>query len=161
MHQGFSGEAKRAVEVLYIYIYMWEDRSQKDHNDKPNLRFFHGNFWPVISQDVRKPRFSISIPRGPNPPPCHSHSHSQRRRRGCGCGCGCGLSGTVLYLRTWCPVRTPMASQLRSQSGKHTWPEWPETAGSKRFQANATGNNSRNGFQANLGWFGTDFKTFF
>ena len=24
------------------------------------------------------------------------------------------------------------------QSGKHTWPEWPEIAGSKRFQANGS-----------------------
>ena len=46
--------------------HIWEDGSQKVNNDDPELRFFHGSFWPVIGHAVRKPCFSTSIPRGPN-----------------------------------------------------------------------------------------------
>ena len=44
--------------------HIWEDRSRKVNNDEPDLRFVHGNFWPVISRTVRKPCFSAWIPRG-------------------------------------------------------------------------------------------------
>jgi len=57
------------ISLLAIYeiiSHIWEDAPWKVNNDKPDLRFFHGNFWPVISQTVRKPCFSTSIPRGPN-----------------------------------------------------------------------------------------------
>ena len=49
-----------------IISHIWEDRSRKVNNDQPGFRFFHGSFWPVISQAVRKPCFSTSIPRGPD-----------------------------------------------------------------------------------------------
>ena len=42
---------------LAILINIWhirEDGSQKVNNDEPDLGFFHGNVWPVISQAVRK-----------------------------------------------------------------------------------------------------------
>ena len=45
---------------------IWEDGSRKVNMNEPNLRIYHGNFWPVMSQAVRKPCFSTSIPRGPN-----------------------------------------------------------------------------------------------
>ena len=54
------------LAIHKIISHIWEDRSRKVNNDEPDLRFFHGNFWPVISQAVRKPCFSTSIPRGPN-----------------------------------------------------------------------------------------------
>ena len=44
--------------------HIWEDGSRKVNNDEPDLRCFHGNFRPVISQAVRKPCFSNSHPRG-------------------------------------------------------------------------------------------------
>ena len=53
------------LAILINIWHIWEDRSRKVNNDEPDLRFFHGNFWPVISQAVRKPCFSTSIPRGP------------------------------------------------------------------------------------------------
>ena len=53
--------------------------------NEPDLRFFHGNFRPVISQAVRKPCFSASIPRGPNlcilGPPTWISRRRRRRRR--------------------------------------------------------------------------------
>ena len=55
------------LAILINIWHIWEDRSRKVNNDEPDLRFFHGNFWPVISHAVRKPCFSTSIPRGPNP----------------------------------------------------------------------------------------------
>ena len=54
------------LAILINIWHIWEDRSRKVNNDEPDLRFFHGNFWPVISRTVRKPCFSTSIPRGPN-----------------------------------------------------------------------------------------------
>ena len=54
------------LAIHKIISHIWEDISRKVNNDEPDLRFFHGNFWPVISQAVRKPCFSTSIPRGPN-----------------------------------------------------------------------------------------------
>mgnify|MGYP001489833625 CR=1 FL=1 len=54
------------LAIHKIISHIWEDRSRKVNNDEPDLRFFHGNFRPVISQAVRKPCFSTSIPRGPN-----------------------------------------------------------------------------------------------
>ena len=38
----------------HVFWHTWEDRSRKVNNDEPDLRFYHGNFWPVISQAVRK-----------------------------------------------------------------------------------------------------------
>ena len=49
-----------------IISHIWEDAPRKVNNDEPDLRFFHGNFWPVISWTVQKPCFSTSTPRGPN-----------------------------------------------------------------------------------------------
>ena len=54
------------LAIHKIISHIWEDGSRKVNNDEPDLRFFHGNFRPVISQAVRKPCFSTSIPRGPN-----------------------------------------------------------------------------------------------
>ena len=54
------------LAIHKIISHIWEDRSRKVNNDEPDFRFFHGNFWPVINQAVRKPCFSTSIPRGPN-----------------------------------------------------------------------------------------------
>merc|ERR1712070_617785 len=63
----FSGSKIPLLAIHKIISHIWEDRSRKVNNDEPNLRFYHGNFRPVISQAVRKPCFSTSIPRGPNP----------------------------------------------------------------------------------------------
>ena len=61
-------ESKSPLSAIHKIIWhIWEPRSRKVNNDEPDLRFFHGNFWPVISHAVRKPCFSTSIPRGPNP----------------------------------------------------------------------------------------------
>ena len=54
------------LAIHKMISHIWEDGSRKVNNDEPDLRFFHGNFRPVISQAVRKPCFSTSIPRGPN-----------------------------------------------------------------------------------------------
>ena len=54
------------LAIHKITSHTWEDAPRKVNNDEPDLRFFHGNFWPVISRTVRKPCFSTSIPRGPN-----------------------------------------------------------------------------------------------
>ena len=62
----FSGSKIPLLAIHKIISHIWEDRSRKVNNDEPDLRFFHGNFRPVISQAVRKPCFSTSIPRGPN-----------------------------------------------------------------------------------------------
>ena len=67
--QIFEQLPKSKIPLLAIHktiSHIWEDGSQKVNNDEPELRFFHGNFRPVISQAVRKPCFSTSIPRGPN-----------------------------------------------------------------------------------------------
>ena len=65
----FEQLPKSQIPLLAIHkiiSHIWEDRSRKVNNDQPDFRFFHGNFWPVISQAVRKPCFSAWIPRGPN-----------------------------------------------------------------------------------------------
>ena len=62
----FSGSKIPLLAIHKIISHIWEDRSRKVNNDEPDLRFFHGNFWPVISRTVRKPCFSAWIPRGPN-----------------------------------------------------------------------------------------------
>ena len=54
------------LAIHKIISHIWEDGSRKVNNDESDLNFFHGNFRPVISQAVRKPCFSTSIPRGPN-----------------------------------------------------------------------------------------------
>ena len=54
------------LAILINIWHTWEDRSQTVNNDEPDVSFFHGNFWPVISQAVRKSCFSAWIPRGPN-----------------------------------------------------------------------------------------------
>ena len=54
------------LAIHKMISHIWEDRSRKVNNGEPDLRFFHGNFRPVISRTVRKPCFSTSIPRGPN-----------------------------------------------------------------------------------------------
>ena len=43
------------LAILINIWHIWEDRSRKVNNDEPDLRFFHGNFWPVISRTIRKP----------------------------------------------------------------------------------------------------------
>ena len=43
------------LAILINIWHIWEDRSRKVNNDEPDLRFFHGNLWPVISRTVRKP----------------------------------------------------------------------------------------------------------
>ena len=61
-------KSKSPLLAIYKIIWhIWQPRSRKVNNDEPDLRFFHGNFWPVISHAVRNPCFSTSIPRGPNP----------------------------------------------------------------------------------------------
>ena len=62
----FSGSKIPLLAIHKIISHIWEDRSRKVNNDEPGFRFFYGNFWPVISQAVRKPCFSAWIPRGPN-----------------------------------------------------------------------------------------------
>ena len=54
------------LAIHKIISHIWEDRSRKVNNGEPGFRFFHWNFWPVISQAVRKSCFSAWIPRGPN-----------------------------------------------------------------------------------------------
>ena len=62
-------KSKSPLSAIHKIIWhIWEPRSRKVNNDEPDLRFFHGNFWPVISHAVRKPCFSTSIPRGQNLP---------------------------------------------------------------------------------------------
>ena len=65
----FEQLPKSKIPLLAIHkiiSHKWEDRSRKVNNGEPDLRFVHGNFWPVISRTVRKPCFLTSIPRGPN-----------------------------------------------------------------------------------------------
>ena len=66
------------LAIHKIISHIWEDRSRKVNNDEPDLRFFHGNVWPVISQAIPKPCFSTSIPRGQI---CVSWISRRRRRR--------------------------------------------------------------------------------
>ena len=61
-----SGSKFPLLAIHKNISHIWEDGSRKVNNDEPDLRFVHGNFWPVISQAVWKPCFSTSIPRGPN-----------------------------------------------------------------------------------------------
>ena len=77
--------SKFSFLAIHIFSHIWEDGSRKVNNDEPDLRCFHGFFWPVISQAVRKPCFSTSIPRGPNlcilcPPTWISRRRRRRRR---------------------------------------------------------------------------------
>ena len=58
----FSGSKIPRLAIHKIISHIWEDRSRKVNMNEPDLRFFHGNFWPVISRTVRKPCFSTSIP---------------------------------------------------------------------------------------------------
>ena len=60
----FSESKIPLLAIHKIISHIWEDAPQKVNNDEPDLRFFHGNFWPVISQAVRKPCFLAWIPRG-------------------------------------------------------------------------------------------------
>ena len=53
------------LAIHKIISHIWEDAPRKVNNDEPDLRFFHGHFWPVIFRTVWKPCFSTSIPRGP------------------------------------------------------------------------------------------------
>ena len=39
-----SEPIKSCIYNIYIYVYMWEDRSQKVNNDEPNLRIFTETF---------------------------------------------------------------------------------------------------------------------
>ena len=39
------------LAILINIWHIWEDRSRKVNMNEPDLRFFHGNFWPVI-QDL-------------------------------------------------------------------------------------------------------------
>ena len=50
------------LAILIHIWHIWEDRSQKVNNGEPDLRFFHGNFWPVISHAVRKPCLRGGVP---------------------------------------------------------------------------------------------------
>ena len=65
-HPVLPGSKISLLAIHKIISHIWEDGSRKVNNDEPDLRFFHGNFWPVISHAVRKPCFSTSIPRGQN-----------------------------------------------------------------------------------------------
>ena len=61
-------KSKSPLSAIHKIIWhIWQPRSRKVNNDEHDLRFYHGNFWPVISHAVRKPCFSTSIPRGANP----------------------------------------------------------------------------------------------
>ena len=62
-----SGSKFPLLAIHKFISHIWEDGRRKVNNDEPDLRFFHGNFWPVMSQAVRKPCFSTSIPRGQIP----------------------------------------------------------------------------------------------
>ena len=50
-----------------IIWHKWEDRSRKVGVNAFNFSSSHWNFWSVMSQAVRKPSFSTSIPRRQNP----------------------------------------------------------------------------------------------
>ena len=65
-HPALPGSKIPPLAIHKSISHVWEDRSRKVNNDEPDLRFFYGNFWPVISRTVRKPCFSTSIPRGQN-----------------------------------------------------------------------------------------------
>ena len=43
------------LAIHKIISHIWEDAPRKVNNDEPDLRFFYGNFWPVISRTIRKP----------------------------------------------------------------------------------------------------------
>ena len=43
------------LAILINIWHIWDCRSRKVNNDELDLRFFCGNFWPVIDQAVRKP----------------------------------------------------------------------------------------------------------
>ena len=61
-------KSKSPLSAIHKMIWhVWEPRSRKVNNNEPGLRFFHGNFWPVMSRAVRKPCFSTPIPRGQIP----------------------------------------------------------------------------------------------
>ena len=61
-------KTKSPLSAIHKLIWhIWEDGSRKVNVNEPNLRIYHGNVWPVISQAVRKPCFSTSIPRGQIP----------------------------------------------------------------------------------------------
>ena len=49
-----------------IFWHKWEDWSRKVNMNAFNFSPGPWNFWPVMSQAVRKPCFSTSIPRGPH-----------------------------------------------------------------------------------------------
>ena len=62
-------KSKSPLSAIHKIIWhILKDGSRKVNNGEPDLRFFHGNFWPVISHAVRKPCFSTSTPRGQNLP---------------------------------------------------------------------------------------------
>ena len=53
--------------TLIIFWHKWEDGSRKVNMNAVSFSPTPWNFWPVMSQAVRKPCFSTSIPRGQNP----------------------------------------------------------------------------------------------
>ena len=51
-------KSKSPLSAIHKIIWhLWEDGSRKVNTNEPDLRIFHGNFWPVMSQAVRKPFF--------------------------------------------------------------------------------------------------------
>ena len=53
--------------ILMFFWHKWEDGSRKVDTNTVNFSSSPWNFGPVMNQDVRKPCFSTSIPRGQNP----------------------------------------------------------------------------------------------
>ena len=66
------------LAIHKIISHIWEDGSQKGNNDEPDLRFCHGNFWPVISHAVRNLVFR---PQSQGGQICVSWISRRRRRR--------------------------------------------------------------------------------
>ena len=58
-----SGSKFPLFSIHKIISRIWEDGSRKVNNDEPDLRIFHGTFWPVISHAVRKlcPRGGVQV----------------------------------------------------------------------------------------------------
>ena len=65
-HPVLPGSKFPLLAIHKIISHIWEDGSQKVNNGEPNLRFFHGNFWPLLAGRFENLVFSTSIPRGPN-----------------------------------------------------------------------------------------------
>ena len=93
------------LAIHKIISHIWEDGSRKVNNDEPDLRFLSRKLVPVISQAVRKPCFSTSIPRGPNPPPCTATATATASGGGGAVAVAVAVAALLLWLWLWLAVR--------------------------------------------------------